>query len=113
MHPPTRSQQADERDGTDLFNVLVLEEELEILQPQLILTLGSVPDAAISRLSRDEHLESASSEYLWRHRLARKWGSAEIFAIPHPADPRGGWHRGHEALLTALRRHQVLGAPRS
>jgi Uracil DNA glycosylase superfamily len=81
-----------------------LDAELEILQPQLILTLGSVPDAAISRLSGYEYLESASVEYLWRHRLIREWGSAEVFAIPHPANRHGGWHRGHEALLAALRR---------
>ena len=27
--------------------------------------------------------------------------------MPHPADPRGGRHRGHEALLRAPRRLYV------
>lgn len=52
-------------------STFLLEEQLEVLQSQLILTLGSVPDAAISRLSRYEHLDT-NSEYLWRRRLARK-----------------------------------------
>jgi hypothetical protein len=68
-------------------STFLLEEELEILQPQLILNLGSVPDAAISRLSRYEHLESTSSEYLWRHRLARKWGLGRGIRDPPPRRP--------------------------
>ncbi len=81
----------------------LLEAELGILRPRFILTLGTVPDWAISQLPGYEYLDHASSEYLWRHRLHCKWGSAEVFGIPHPSDPRGGWFRGHQALLRSLR----------
>jgi len=75
----------------------LLEDELGILRPRVILALGNVPDQAISRLSGYQYLESASSEFLWRHRLAANWGSSEVFAIPHPAALGG---RGNGATKT-------------
>ncbi len=80
----------------------LLQGELAVLQPRFILSLGTVPDAALERLAGYEYVDSLSSEHLWRHRLNAAWGPTEVFALPHPADPRGGWLRGHEALREAL-----------
>jgi hypothetical protein len=80
----------------------LLEHELAILRPGMILTLGSVPDAAVAELRGYTYLEDQSSEFLWRHQIHASWGRPEVFGIPHPADPRGGWQRGHDALRAAL-----------
>jgi len=82
----------------------LLEQELAVLRPGVILTLGNIPDAAVAQLLGYEDLDSEGSEFLWRHRLTEAWGRAEIFSMPHPADPRNGWEAGHRELLSRLQR---------
>lgn len=81
---------------------LLLAQELAILQPGVILTLGNIADAAIARLNGYEYLAEVSGEYLWRHRIHGTWGEADVFGIPHPAARSGLWRRGDAALARAL-----------
>lgn len=91
----------------------LLEQELAILRPGAILTLGNIPDSAVAQLSGYEDLETESSEFLWRHTLTANWGRAEIFSIPHPADPHNGWVSGHDELLEHLQRDRARMPSRS
>lgn len=104
---PKRARSRPTRTMTRRCPSFLLERELEILRPGLILTLGNVPDGAIAQLPGYTYLEDQSSEYLWRHRIIAGWGQAEVFAIPHPADPRGGWKRGNETLQHVLYDRQL------
>lgn len=99
---PKRARSRPTQTMTRRCPPFLLACELAILRPGLILTLGSVPDAAIAQIPGYKYLEDQSSEYLWRHRIIADWGQPEVFAIPHPADPRGGWKRGNETLQHVL-----------
>lgn len=77
------------------------EDELTILRPGFILTLGNSADAAMPRHPGYKPLRNAGSASLWRSRLAAKWGAVDVFGIYHPA--YGGWHQSHKSLLRSLR----------
>lgn len=102
---PKRARSRPTAEMTRRCPSFLLEHELAVLRPGFILTLGNVPDAAVAELPGYTYLEDQSSEYLWRHRIDATWGQAEVFAIPHPGDPRGGWQRGHDTLCQTMRRN--------
>ena len=79
----------------------LLEDELEILRPRFVLTLGNSPDDAMPTLPAYRPLNKAGSSWLWRSTLSWEWGPTEVFGIYHPT--YGGWHRGHNSLLNSLR----------
>jgi hypothetical protein len=78
----------------------LLTDELDILRPGFILTLGGEPRDAIDRVDGYEY--TGSAERLHHGTLRRPGWSARVICLDHPASRNGGWARSHEQMLKLL-----------
>ena len=80
---------------------MLLADELAILKPALILTIGAAPSRAIRALPGFEPNPGGRSVLLGR--LADKNTKTLVYSVAHPV-AHAAWSRDHEALKRHLRR---------
>jgi hypothetical protein len=79
----------------------LLADEVDILRPGFILTVGSEPRDAMDRVDGYEY--GGSAERLHHGTLRRPGWSARVICLDHPGARNAGWARGHEQMLKLLR----------
>ncbi len=87
---------------------LLLEDELEVLRPAAIVTVGGAAWQAVTELTGYE--DTGWTDPLSWGRLDSRGRGYDVFSLDHPAQG-DGWDRGHRDLLVELRQRAAASAP--
>jgi uracil-DNA glycosylase len=83
---------------------MLLQSELAILEPSLILTIGKPAEHAIARLP--DYRPAAPRRSVKRATVSVNGKTATVYSIAHPVSP-AAWQTDHAALKRHLRRKQL------